>query len=378
MKKVGTITFWWSKENYGQILQCFALLRFLRNSGYDAFLIKLYNNPKNHSYLRKAKTLLKYLLHPKQLKHRINLRDENAVFKQNGRIQARTEKEFPRSFENFLEKNIPSTQNIYTTKTLFANPPDADAYICGSDQIWGSGLVPEYFLQFAKQGVKKIAYAPSLGGYIPSSNEKAKIKQYLSSFSWITLREKQGVEVLKSIGIADCEKVPDPTLLLTSEDYRKLYDNQNFFEIKRPYILLYLLGNPIDLEIRSIYDFAQQHGLEVKYVASQGREDSFEKIYPTIEHWLYLIDNADYVITNSFHGTVFCLQYHKKFLTIPVCGPLSRMNGRVMDLLNEYSLTERLYTNDLGVILSSIDFSVFDTKRQAQIKYIYQKIKEII
>ena len=84
-------------------------------------------------------------------------------------------------------------------------------------------------------------------------------------------------------------------------------------------------------------------------MASQGRLDSYEKIYPNVDEWLGLIQGAKYVVTNSFHGTVFSVIMNRKFLTILLCGAFTRMNGRFIDLLSRLGLENRIYSRNMDV-----------------------------
>ena len=97
--------------------------------------------------------------------------------------------------------------------------------------------------------------------------------------------------------------------------------------------------------------------MEVKYVSSQGRVDSFKKEYPTIEDWIQLIENAKYVITNSFHGMAFSIIMNAPFIVIPLAGSFVRMNGRIYDILSMLKLKSRIYKDNLDILLSEIDFS---------------------
>lgn len=187
---------------------------------------------------------------------------------------------------------------------------EADAFVCGSDQIW-SGLSPLFFLQFASKKTKCLACAPSLGGsmFIGMKGTELKIS---FKFCYLTAREEDGVKELHKLGFKNAELMPDPTLLLHMNDYSYLEENESKLIPQNKYLFLYLLGNPIGIDVKDIFDFAKQRNLKIVYVASQGRKDVFPKVTPTIGEWLSLIKNSEYVITNSFHGTVFSLQYHKK------------------------------------------------------------------
>ena len=150
--------------------------------------------------------------------------------------------------------------------------------------------------------------------------------------------------------------MPDPSFLLEAGDYRKITSRLNFPD-KDEYILLYLLGNPIDITTEEIFDWAKKNNIGVKYVTAQGRTDEFPKIYPNVDEWMGLIDNAKYVITNSFHGMAMSIIFNKRFMVIPVSGSFSRMNGRIFDTLKHFDLNDRIYKDSFDSITSYIDYS---------------------
>lgn len=351
--RIGTITYWWTQDNYGQVLQCFALIRFLRHMGHEAFLIKNLPFVPSRNMIRLLRAALKYALVP-------NYRKTAFMWKRLGKISAAEAKVHPRGFDEFRRKYIPSTETEYTQHHLLDNPPQADAYVCGSDQIWGTPN-PVYFLQFGPESSKRIAYAPSMGGMKPQGKNRQTMIEYLRRFDFLSSRERSGVEALHEMGFPEATLQPDPTLLLPIEAYRKMEVKPQITE--KPYLFLYLLGNETEVEVRDVYSFADAHGLEVRYVASQGRTDEFPKLYPTVEEWLGLIDGASYVITNSFHGTVFCLQFNTPFLVLPVKGVIARMNNRIHDLLGKFSLSERIYQGSLERLFERVDFQTFNATR---------------
>ena len=151
--KIGIVTFWSSKDNYGQLLQLFALQTFLKELGHEPFLIR-YAFWKDNSIpkLFKEYFLLPWRI-PRAIKNKIA---ERKVHKSNIVHE--------RKFVEFLSENILYTEQIYSTKELINNPPIADCYITGSDQVWGA-LTPNpvFFLQFGAKEIKRISFAASFG-----------------------------------------------------------------------------------------------------------------------------------------------------------------------------------------------------------------------
>lgn len=365
--KIGTITFWNSEDNYGQLLQCFALLKLLKEKGHDPFLIKFERERKRSKLPQRILVGIKmFIKNPKVFLETIRFKKQ----------QLYSEKKFvsvDRKFSQFRKKYIPSTEVVYAENELYINPPLADVYICGSDQIWSGGN-PTMFLQFVPKDRKKIAYAASFGGSRPENIDE--VSKFLKTFDYVSLRENSGVDLCKQLGCSKAELVPDPTLLLDSIVYQDMAKNVQV--VNEKYILLYLLGNEIPISVVSIFTFAKKNNLKIKYVASQGRVDDFPKIFPTIEEWISLIDNASYVITNSFHGTIFSLLLNTPFLVLPLSGLRSKMNVRINDLLEKYGMMDRIYKHTLDIIYSPISFEKFNSLQKAERKIIVDKMMKII
>ncbi len=352
--KIGILTFWWSNDNYGQLLQCYALQKYLRDMGHDAFLIKYnYNSDlvKNPLFFKLLKALnpiflVRFFLNRK---HIVDLNKE--------------EKSHNREFETFRMKYIRSSEKIYNSYLeLKDDSPEADIYIVGSDQVWNykyldtprSASFRPMFLDFGNEQVKRIAYAASWGvKELPEEIRKI-IKPFLSKFDYIGVREKSGLELCRECDRDDAEWVCDPTLLLSANTYRKIYLENDISKPKIKYILLYMLNNECDFDIQQVYDFAEKKELEVIYVTGNGIIDKRQKNYATIPEWLYLVDNAEYVITNSFHCGVFSTIFYKQFGIVPLTGKAEGMNVRFESLFELRGIGNRFILDN--------DFSILDKK----------------
>ena len=374
MRQIGIITLYHNNCNYGGALQAYALNQAVRELGYGCRTIDYVPTgmPLKEKLVRKIRT------------DGLTAAAAAAVKISSGKISARIGKAVDpeaameirireSNVAEFRKKRIPHTGPC-TTEYITGAAEAFDMFLCGSDQIWG-GTDDIFYLQFGDSTVKRLAYAPSFGGLQPNKQLLLKIKEYLTDFTFVSSRERKGVELLQSLGYNEASLVPDPTILLSVSAYRDLESSCLAEDGK--YLLLYLLGNEIPLEVNSIFDFAAKYGLKVKYVASQGRMDHYPKLYPTIEEWLELVDKASYVITNSFHGTVFSLTFNTPFLVIPVSGVVSRMNNRISDLLVGCNLKERIYQKSLNEIFLPIDFSCFNRnkgKNRAEIQNLFTQL----
>ncbi len=256
-----------------------------------------------------------------------------------------------------------SEQIYYSYDELKANPPQADCYIVGSDQVWNFGgvklskcknLVHAYFLDFGKAETKRIAYAASWGREQVPNEFVSEIAPLLKKFQKVSVREKSGIDICRRCGYEAAQWVCDPTLLLDAEVYREIYRNTNVSAPQKPYVLFYYLDNGGRFDKKSVFQFAQERNLDVRYISANMNMDAYEKTYATIPEWLCLVDNAQYVITNSFHCCVFSILFRKQFGAIALTGTYSGMNSRLQSLFEMTGCGERYLRNG--------DFSVMSEK----------------
>lgn len=337
--KIGIVTLWNTTQNYGAVLQCYALQEFLRRKGHEPYLIR-------------------YSYHASQYrkKHLNIIRIINGVKNKIYQFRLQRVQEESKRFDQFIQINMKSTKDEYSTwQQLKDNPPEADLYIAGSDQVWNFYNTPVedcrdnihvYFLDFG-ENVHKASYAASWMKKYVRDEHLREIIPLLNQFEYVSVREQEGIELCEKCGIESAEWVCDPTLLLKKEDYRKLYKNTtNQILPNRKYVLLYMvLTRNNTFNIDSVYEFARQNNLEVVYVTGDKSLDHYPKKYPTIEEWIYLVDHAEYVITNSFHGTVFSLLFQKQFATISLDGYAESTNARINALFKMFHVEERFLRN---------------------------------
>lgn len=369
--KIGILSYWDTQYNYGQVLQCFALQQFVKSIGHT---------PQHIKYVKSKRALFDQIIDLIKIVISGNMISFIKLYR-NTKSQAFMEDVMSdeannsnRKFDEFRKKFISFTESEYTLNTLKRNPPAFDAYICGSDQIWSSPTIP-YMLQFGNRHIKRLAYAASLGGIVFDNKYQVRlIRKYLKRFNYISIRELDGVDELNRLGITNAKLVLDPTFLLSSELYRNIAVNPQ----RSNYLFLYLLGNKIDLNVNLIYEWASKNNLEVIYVASQGRIDNYPKITPTVNEWIGLIDNAKYIITNSFHGMALSIMLEKQFMVVPLSEEYERMNGRIYSILKRFNLMNRCYKGNFKNIHSEIDYKSVRKQIQAEQFEIRTEIKAII
>lgn len=341
-KKIGIVTIWDSQDNYGQVLQCYALQRYLIKHGHNAYLIKtvsdtLASTSKIQRIFGLPKKMFQYRFWS-LLYFRYKLRVFN---KRHGMVN--------RHFDEFRNRYIKSTSEIYNIEELKKRPPMADIYITGSDQVWGASS-DLYFLNFVPDGKPRYSYAASFGSNPFTDKGCKKMKSLLEKFKEVTVREDSGIEKCQRMGI-QAERIIDPTGLLTRADYKSIAD----VPVSGKYIFLYLLGNFTDVNVKSIFKFAKVNRLAVKYVASQGRNDKFEKCFPSPTEWIGLIANAEYVVTNSYHCCMFSMYFQKKFMALNLTGIFRKMNVRMDTLFQSYNIPRIKRLEDL--VSTSFDYA---------------------
>jgi len=351
--KIGIITLWRLK-NYGTILQCYALQKYLYDRGHDAYLIRY--DSRNDSPKTNILKLLFKALNPVKL----------YFFLKRKYINSLENKKNLRGFDSFFKKYIKQSEKIYYSyNELKENPPDADVYIVGSDQIWKFKGIPTdkvkarlhaCFLDFGKIETKRISYAPSFGVEKLDDSFVKEITPLLEKFNYVSVREKSGLDICKQCGINNAEWVPDPTILLDINIYRSLYSDLSINLPDKAYCFLYLLDNRIDFSVQAIFDWIKKDNLDVVYVTGNNRQDKYKKIYATIPEWIYLLEHAEYVITNSYHCCIFSILFEKKFGVRPHAGKKIGENIRLDSLFELFQIERRYINSDLSVVKRDINW----------------------
>ncbi len=355
--RIGIMTFWQAKENYGQVLQLYALYSFFKEHGHEPFLIR-YDRLQGDkvSLWRYICGKTKYLFRPRILLSLLKTK-----------IEAHKKmRSSDRGFQQFISQNIDVTDQVYhSLVALQQNPPLADMYVCGSDQIWNQdkdSYSPAFFLDFGGDEVLRISYAASFGKKSISEHIAHKIKPLLRRFQLVTVREEEGIDICHRMDI-EAYRVPDPTMIINMTRYEKLLVDDEAYV--NPYVMLYLLGHDTLVPFDDIYNWALCNSFQVRYVASDHRVDEYRKETPTINQWLGMVKHARYMVTNSFHGTVFAILFNIPFVTLPLIGAFDSMNGRLFCLLKDYGLESRLLTKDKSiqdVLDQPIDFHYINNK----------------
>lgn len=313
--------------NYGASLQAYALMRKLEESGHQVEIIDYKPDYLSRHYRLMAADSPRV----GNSKLRVAL---YVILKLPGRLLARRRK---RAFDRFREKHLQLTSTRYSSyDDLRRNPPQADCFFAGSDQIWNTsrenGRDPAFYLMFAPQGAIKASYAASIATATIAEDARALVQGGVSSLDHVSVRESTAVQLLGELGIDDAEHVLDPVFLIPKESWHALAPNRHDDD----YVLVY--DFEVSEEVKRVAtDYAAAHGLKI-YSVGAGKcdyaNDRFPHAGPT--EFIALIRDAKFVVTNSYHAIVFCLIFG---VNIYVSGRSEGINSRMEDLLAQFGLT---------------------------------------
>lgn len=340
--KIGILSCYpWLKlwDNYGTLFQNFALQSYLKKQGHDTFWICCISDSNQQRI-----PLIKKLANVGFDSNKIYNYIQEYIFK--ARIN-KFNRNHERNFMYFLKKHISCTEEIEAS-SLIKNGADYDAYIVGSDSVWGS-VNPVYFLGFVPDHIKKVAYAASAPWGSLNAQWQTEASKYLPRFDAVSVREDDGIAICESAGAKSVCHVIDPTLLIDCEDYMKIVkqeDKDTLFD--NTTILGYFVNSQFlhEIEWKKIKELSRMYNADLKVIPLQGTELITPQKYvftPSPSEWLNAFDKCFCVLTNSFHGTLFAIIMKKQFLVITQKGKSSIGNCRFHSILNALGLQSRIY-----------------------------------
>lgn len=351
--------------NHGASLQAYALQTYLSSQGHFVEIIDYKPDYLSRHYRlttignpKYNKPLIKYLYILAKLPIRlISLRRKH-------------------TFDLFTKRSLKLTHRYNSYQELKNNPPQADCYIAGSDQIWNTlfqnGKDPAFYLDFAPSDKIKISYAASFSTTSIQEIYLPFVKKQLQNFHSISIRERSSLPLLFSLGFKGVA-VCDPVFLLSKEKWESFLLPQKKHE---KYVLVYDFDN--NQVFKSIAEtIAENHGLKIYNIgATQKKYASKNFIYSGPFEFLSLIHDASYVISNSFHATAFSLIFQRDFCVI---NRKEDINIRMSSLLNDLHLTNRIvseYSNSLKIPIdySSIN-SIIGKKTHFSKQFLYNNIR---
>lgn len=357
-KRVEIITLHTS-PNYGSCLQAYATVRAFEKIGWDAEIIDYWR--ANNLLSAKADIFLGcfplsvltpvFNVVPSLKKSLIGL------------VKSRLKKQ-EAPFERFREERLTLSPLRYESyEDLEVNYPKGDVYCTGSDQVWNSvwndGFDKAMVLSFVSGPERKISFSSSIGQEDISSVEKKEMQKALQEYSSISLREESGVELVRSLGFPQAKQVLDPTLMLTKEDWR-LVASRPEHRLPEKYLLVYQL-NKNDVFAGCARKISKELNLPIValcHMPHSKMKGAMNIVLPEVVDFLGLFLGATFVLTDSFHGTAFSLNFEVPFLTIPP----DRFSTRIDSILRLVGAEDRLISNphDINGInltdMGSLDF----------------------
>lgn len=260
----------------------------------------------------------------------------------------------------FLSKYIHVSKKRYGCYgEIVQDIPEADAYVSGSDQVWNTqnnnpkADLNAYYLGFVPEGKKRIAYAGSFGKNVFTDEEQAIIKNHIFKYDCISVREDDGLKILEQFGCTDGIHVVDPTLLLTGEEWKNFALSST--KPKPGYVFVYNLNrNSLIKEIAK--KLAKDKGLRIVNFADSldfitGAEN---RVFNTALDFINHIAHADYVVTDSFHGTAFSINLNRQFITVKA----PRYNSRIESILRLSGLLDSRLVSSLDEAVKVADRSI--------------------
>ena len=341
--------------NYGSILQAIATQKLIRDLGYDSEIVNYI--PSFETTTRIAFTQLRSndswngSPFKKLLYIMVNMPENWISFKKFASMRSKYLKQgvLCHSLDDLKQEYKNDTESIYLT---------------GSDQVWGfisnGKYDPAYVLDFAPKDATKISFSSSFGKTEFSSRILKTYKAYLMKYSGISVREDSAVDLLHSMGLG-AKQVLDPTLMLSSDEWKQYMKPIKTVKNMGKYILIYQIHNNPELDSYA-KSFSQYTGLpliRVSPLLHQIKRGGKFVYLPDISEFLSLINNTEYLITDSFHGTSFAINFNKSFIEVL---PNNDSSTRNLSILRLLGLTDRILmdANDMSFANKAIDYDTIN------------------
>lgn len=333
--KIKTLTTY-DVYNYGASLQAYALLQYLILQGHEVEIIRYQPDYLSRKYD------YKWVNPESKMSHHAVTRGIYRIAKF---IQRQMTMGRKRAFDEFNHGALKETSMCYHTfDELKVIPPQADLYLCGSDQIWNvfydAGRDPAFYLEFVPEGSKRASYAASFSYLDIDDVNTARIAASLKKFDGVSVREYHGLEILKGMGI-EGTWVLDPVFLLPVEHWRTFAKKGNLEKKshREPYLLIYdFEGNDLLKEAAMVY--ARQHHLKMYAIVDtyplRYADKNFKKAGPI--EFVQMIEGCSAFMSNSFHGTAFSIMFHKPMFVFR--RNRHAVNSRMESLLQLFELKD--------------------------------------
>ena len=373
MKKVGIITYA-RVYNYGTALQAYALQQAVSSlPDVEGELIDF----RFHEWTKfsrwwyfkmRCRRLLYYFTATKKVYRKMKYKKE---------LEAKRP-----AFDQFFTNDFKtSAETYFVSDDLLKSPPLYDVYMTGSDQTWSPliGLKPVLFLHFAPKNARKVSYAPSVG--VTSFNEEQHrfFEKWLSDFHCVSCREEAGAKALSTCYQGKVPTVLDPTLLLNNDQWSEIAVKP---DIEGDYILCYLIGDrPYYREY--VRKLSKKMNCPAYYIPVSWRDvGEGNNLLPEAgpREFLGLIKHAKCVCTDSFHGSIFSINFNTNFYTFlkHAGGESASDNSRIVGILKKFGLESRLLSPQSAVAFEEIDYAPVNARLEALRAASWQYLKEAV
>lgn len=385
MKRIGIITQYYRSINYGGNLQSYALCVVLNNMDYSAEQIC-------YSYKREKGNGIFQIMTRKGVKEigEIVYRKVRTLFcKKDIRGIEKSENLKQKAFYKFNNELIPHSKNVYFNETIAKVKDEYEIFITGSDQVWNVDVYNSaYRLDFVSSDKYKFSYAAGISSGNLKQRDCSIFKNTFNSYSAISVREKESVDVLQPLTEKKVEWVLDPTMLLTDKQWDVVCSQR---KVQGKYVFCYFLGSP-PIDVGDIVDFAKKNGLKiVNFPYACGTSSHITdfgdyRVYDASpQDFLSYIKHAEYVFTDSFHASVFSHIYKRNFFVFNRKG-FKAMNDRIYSLTELFDTGDRFcdskekctlkYIESLPSINYDREFPKFEAMKEKSINFLKENLKK--
>lgn len=309
--KIGLLTFHHS-SNIGAMMQTYATCRALKELGHEVVIVDIRQPEKEHHGIKKFASTILFGKHQRDLDR------------------------FERDYYS------PLTKRYYSVDELRNDPPIVDCLVVGSDQTWNPDISKEmsmaYFLDFGNDKIRRFSYASSfgVGSWERETNETISFREALHKFQNISVRERSGVDICRNTFGIEAKLVVDPTLLF------KGYPEITGSIKERNELLCYKIKRNEDF-FNNIGIVKKSMGISARLLNNPTPVKGLKYTYfPSVKEWIERVGGANFVLTDSFHGVAFSLNYERQFVVIR---NHTIRDARFVDLLTELGLESRIYNS---------------------------------
>ena len=337
-------------KNFGSQLQVLATDKIINDMGYDTEIIR-YKKSVSITFI--LQTIPRFF-NPYFIKGKVNAYKKKKEIKKNPEIEKNVKIRNKR-FTEFVNTHFTNlSKTYYGWNELCEASNDYEAFVCGSDQLWLPQNLGSHFytLEFVSEKKTKVAYATSFGVSAIPWFQKQRTRKYLNRFSSLSTREIKGQKIIEELTGRRANVVCDPTLLFDTDGWKNLIKDRKIFE--EPYVFCYFLGK--NEEHRTISkEFAKSKGLKIvscpfldNFVEADREFGDIQMFDMDAADFVNLIRHAEYILTDSFHGTVFSILHHKQFITFNRFGnEAGSRNSRIDSLCALLELEKRRYSGNI-------------------------------